>query len=106
MKVKESMKPKTFLLFAFALCLIAPSTRAAVIAVTTTDNASGPGDGQTSLIEALQTAGDGDTIQFNVPGPGPHVIQTPLGGYPLIMANNLTIDGYSQPGSAPNTNPI
>ncbi len=85
---------------------VSQQTPAAVITVTTTDNGSGPGDADTSLLEALQTASDGDTIGFRIPGAGPHFLQTPLGGYPLITANNLTIDGYSQPGSAPNTNPI
>src|SRR5439155_2349774 len=45
-------------------------------------------------------------INFNIPGSGPHVIATPVNGYPLITKNNTTIDGYSQPGSSPNTNPI
>src|SRR5205809_4687373 len=79
---------------------------AATITVTTTDNSSGPGDGQTSLNEAIQAAQPGDTIAFNIPGAGPHVIPTPLGGYPLIIADNLTIDGYTQPGSSPNTHSI
>jgi len=30
----------------------------------------------------------------------------PPDGYPLISRNNVLIDGYTQPGSAPNTNPI
>lgn len=71
--------------------------------VTTTDNAAAG-----SLRAALADPGlaDGDVIKFNIPGDGPHVIVTPLGGYPLIQVNNLTIDGYSQPGSKPNSNGI
>lgn len=89
-------------------CLVAglTSAQAATLTVTTTDNSSGPGDGVTSLDEALRSAIDGDTIEFNIPGAGPHVIVTPLGGYPLITAHNLTINGYSQPDSVPNSNPI
>ncbi len=99
------MKP--FLLLPFvSLALWAPLAHAATITVTTTDNASGPDDGKISLDEALRAAQDGDTILFNIPGAGPHYITTPLGGYPLIQANELTINGYSQPGSSPNTNPI
>lgn len=75
------------------------------IVVTTPNNVSPP-VGQTSLSQAIAQLADGDTIQFNLPGAGPHVIVTPLGGYPLITANNVTIDGYSQPGSKPNSNPI
>lgn len=81
------------------------SGRIALITVDTVNNDS-PGANETSLLEALSSAQDGDYIRFNIPGTGPHVIVTPLGGYPLITANNLTIDGYTQPGSAPNTNPI
>ena len=88
------------------LALCAPLAQAGTITVTTTDNQSGPEDGKISLDEALRSAADDDVIRFNIPGAGPHFIATPLGGYPLITANHLTIEGYSQPGSSPNTNPI
>jgi len=97
------------ILLVFALLVWLGSTAllpAATFTVTTTDNSSGPGDGQTSLNEAIQVAQAGDTIAFNIPGAGPHIIQTPLGGYPLITVDNLTIDGYTQPGSSPNTHSI
>jgi hypothetical protein len=76
-----------------------------VVTVNTVNNES-PGAGETSLNQALSGLQEGDVIRFNIPGAGPHVIVTPLGGYPLITVNNVTIDGYSQPGSVPNTNPI
>jgi len=76
-----------------------------VVTVNTVNNES-PGAGETSLNQALSGLQEGDVIRFNIPGAGPHVIVTPLGGYPLISANGVTIDGYSQPGSSPNTNPI
>lgn len=88
----------------FAATLLAISTlqvQAAVISVTTTNN---PGDG--SLFQAISSLQTGDTIEFNIPGPGPHYIATPPEGYPLITADNVTINGYSQPGSAANTNSI
>jgi hypothetical protein len=104
---KTPMNTKgSFYLHVIALALWAPLAHAATLTVTTTDNASGPGDGQNSLDEALRSATHGDTIRFNIPGTGPHFIATPLGGYPVITAHNLTIDGYSQPGSVPNSNPI
>jgi hypothetical protein len=78
---------------------------AAILIVTTTNNVS-PGAGQTSFLQALQQAKDGDEIRFNIPGAGPHYVQTPDAGYPLITANNLFINGYSQVNSAPNTNSI
>lgn len=80
-------------------------SNAAVITVTTTNNAS-PASGEVSLLQAIKRAVDGDQIRFNISGAGPHYIPTPPAGYPLIKANNLTIDGYSQPGSSPNTNSI
>jgi hypothetical protein len=58
------------------------------------------------LLEALTGAQDGDYIRFAIPGAGPHVIVTPMGGYPPITAHNLTIDGYSQAGASPNTRGI
>jgi hypothetical protein len=72
--------------------------------VTTTNNET-PG-AETSLLQVLSSLNDGDYVRFNIPGAGPHTIVTPLGGYPLITNNGVTIDGYSQPGSVPNSNPI
>src|SRR5258707_116438 len=97
---------KLLSLITVATACFAQFLRADTITVTTIDNSSGPDDGQISLMEAIQAALPGDTIAFSIPGAGPHVIQTPLGGYPVITVDNLTIDGYSQPGSSPNTNPI
>src|SRR5579883_3261245 len=44
------------------------------------------------------------TITFNIPGSGVQTIQisSPL----TVTAGNLTIDGYTQPGAAPNTAPL
>lgn len=70
---------------------------AATLTVTTA-NSTGAG----SLLAALEAVQTGDTITFNIPGDGPHVIATPPGGYPLIRFNNVTLDGYTQPGSKPN----
>ncbi len=93
---------------ALALAFLAPVSRAATLTVTNADNVLS--DGVTvapgSLLEALQIVGSGDTVRFNIPGAGPHYLVTPIGGYPLITADNLTIDGYSQPGASPNSNPI
>lgn len=81
----------------------APAGR--VVTVTTADNEN-PAQGEMSLVMALAQLQDGDTIKFNIPGAGPHYIKTPFDGYPLITKDNVTIDGYSQPGATPNTNPI
>ena len=81
------------------------SGRSSVRQVNTVNNET-PGAGQTSLLQALTDLQDGDYINFNIPGAGPHVIVTPLGGYPLITNNGITIDGYTQPGSVRNSNAI
>jgi hypothetical protein len=99
------MKTTASFLAGTVLLLALPSSQARVVTVTTADNADPPA-GQTSLLQALTNLQDGDEIHFQIPGEGPHFIATPPGGYPLITRNNVVIDGYTQPGSAPNTNPI
>lgn len=99
------MKTQCFVALAVGGVLSATVASAAVITVNTVNNIN-PGAGQTSLKQALSQIQDGDTIAFNIAGAGPHVILTPPGGYPYIRKNNVTIDGYSQPGALPNTNSI
>ena len=53
--------------------------------------------------QANGTAGD-DTITFNIPGSGPHIIQPASG--PLVIASptdGVVIDGYTQSGASPAT---
>jgi hypothetical protein len=92
------------------LCLLlAFSVSAKIIVVNTTNNVS-PGPGETNLVMAINLLEDGDAIHFNIPGPGPFYLVTPPltpdNGYPAITNNNVTIDGYTQPGSSPNSNTI
>src|SRR5438270_5227089 len=93
------------LCMALFLIVLSRIAHAAIITVTTTNNVS-PLPGETSLKQAIAGLHDGDTIRFNIPGAGPYYIQTPTDGYALITNNNVTIDGYSQPGASPNTNTI
>ena len=83
--------------------------RAKTITVTTTNNVS-PAAGETNFVQALQLLQAGDAIHFNLPGSGPFYLITPPltpdNGYPALTNNNVTIDGYSQPGALPNTNTI
>ena len=62
-------------------------------------NDGGPGSLRQAIIEANAAAAD--TIAFDIPGPGVHTI-APLSPLPEITAP-VTIDGYTQPGSRPNT---
>ena len=80
---------------------------ARVVTVNTADNAPhAPGNGTTSLLDALTGLQAGDVIQFNISSNGPILIKTPVGGYPLITVNDVVIDGYSQPGATANSNGI
>ena len=54
-------------------------------------------------IERANATDGADIIRFNIPGSGPHTI-SPASASPFIT-ETLTIDGYSQPGASPNTNP-
>jgi CSLREA domain-containing protein len=56
-----------------------------------------------AAIEQANATDGADTIEFNIPGSGPHTI-SPASALPFV-SEALTIDGYSQPGASPNTNP-
>lgn len=117
----------------FAL-LLTPTLllQAATLTVNTT-NTSNARDGVLSLTEAILlangpalegislndldsaeqaqvsgTLGESDLIAFDIPGDGPHLLIAPEGngdgGFPAVRSNGLVIDGYTQPGSSPNTN--
>jgi hypothetical protein len=91
------------------ILLLAFTVSAKVIVVNTTNNFS-PDPGETNLVMAIKSLADGDAIHFNIPGPGPFYLVTPPlvpdNGYPAITNHNVTIDGYTQPGSSPNSNTI
>ncbi len=83
--------------------LLAASAAAATFTVTNT-NDTGPGSFRQALLDANAAAGL-DTIVFNIPGAGVHTITTPATDLPNITSPVL-IDGYTQLGSAPNTNAL
>jgi CSLREA domain-containing protein len=81
---------------------------------TTGDNDDGSCDsppiGDCSLREAILAANSNpgpDLIHFNIPGSGPHTILIfPAMNGPLpTITDAVTIDGYTQPGATPNSNP-
>ena len=91
------------LLFAsFVACCTLHTARAAIHTVTNTDD-SGPGSLRAAITSANGAFGP-DEIEFTIPGTGVRTINvlTPL---PPIL-QRLTIDGYTQPGSLPNTQPV
>src|SRR5690242_6560064 len=82
---------------------LASATLAAATFTVTNTNDSGAGSLRQAILDANATAG-ADTIVFDIPGPGVHTI-TPATPFDQIT-EAVTIDGYSQPGSAVNTDPI
>jgi len=101
----SDMKIKSSLLISLVCAAASLHAAAATITVTTTNNVK-TRTGAVSFLKALETAAEGDEIRFNIAGAGPHYIETPADGYPYITANHVVINGYSQPGSSPNTNPV
>ena len=72
----------------------------AVFTVTTTAD-GGAGSLRQAILDANAAPG-ADTIAFAIPGPGVHTIQ-PQSALPKVTGP-VVIDGYTQPGSHPNTN--
>jgi hypothetical protein len=86
-----------------ACCMFAALPASAATFTVTTTADSGAGSLRQAILDSNANGdGDSDTIDFAIPGPGPHVI-TPTSGLPFIFTRNITIDGYTQPGSSPNT---
>ncbi|MBI1840838.1 MAG: right-handed parallel beta-helix repeat-containing protein [Verrucomicrobia bacterium] len=67
--------------------------------MVTNTNASGAGSLSQAILDANGGPG-GDSIAFNVPGPTPHTITTT---YVPAVTVPVTIDGFTQPGSKPNS---
>lgn len=92
-------------LLASVLILPMAQVQAAVFTVTSTADAGGATCGTPcTLRQAINAANAdifADTIQFAIPGAGPHVITptTPLS----TLVNTVTIDGYSQSGALANS---
>ena len=93
------MKSRRIALAAF---LVACAARAATFTVTSTSD-SGAGTFRQAILDANANPG-ADTIAFNIAGSGVHTI-TPLSALPAITSP-VTIDGYTQAGSSPNTQPV
>ena len=91
---------------------------ASTITVNSVADDEDGGDGECTLREAIRAANDdftpsalpgeclagsgADTIEFDIPGVGPHVI-SPTSAL-LAITEAVTIDGYSETGASANTN--
>ena len=68
----------------------------------TNTNDSGPGSLRQAILDAnAYLSSSNNTIAFNIPGPGPHVIQL-LSLLPPFT-QPMTIDGFTQTNTSPNT---
>ena len=56
-------------------------------------------------VVAVGAYGTNDRIEFAIPGAGVHTITVVAVGLPPII-RSVTIDGFTQTGASPNTNPI
>jgi hypothetical protein len=74
---------------------------APLVFIVTNINDSGTGSFRQAILDANSMSGG--TITFNILGTSVHTI-SPLTVLPTIT-QTVTIDGYTQPGSSPNTNP-
>ena len=99
MKRSKATWPR--LLTATFVVLLASQALAAVFTVTNT-NDSGPGSLRQAILEANGTAG-ADSITFNIPGSGVHTISVASALPPISDSLGVVVDGYTQPGAAPNT---
>lgn len=80
---------------------------AATVTVTTVDNGVSNIGAPGTFYWAITNCNAGDTIAFNISGAGPHYLQVPPNGFPLVYKkHNLLIDGYTQPGASANTHSI
>ncbi len=82
------------------MLLLRMSTVYAATYTVTNTNDSGAGSFRQAILDANANVG-ADTISFNIAGSGVHTL-TPASAYDVIT-ESVTIDGYSQTGSAVNT---
>ncbi len=90
---------------ALALMLSTPlaaTLSAATFTVTNTSDA-GAGSLRQAILDSESNPG-ADTIAFNIPGAGVHTIA--LTTWLPKAFDPVTVDGYTQPGSSPNTLPL
>jgi hypothetical protein len=79
------------------VALLAPAAPALAATFTVTNtNGEGAGSLRQAITEANASAGN--TIAFDIPGPGPFTI-APATALPVIGAENTTLDACTQPGA-------
>jgi len=103
MRALSTVRAKTALLAALVVAGLAAPARSTANTYTVTNTLdSGAGSLRQAIMDANANTG-ADTIAFNIPVAGVQTI-TPATALPKITGA-VTINGYSQPGASPNTNP-
>jgi hypothetical protein len=90
-------------LFLLALGLVTATAAGAVTHVVTSTDDSGPNTLRQAIIDSNATVDVFDIIEFDIDGP-PFTIQ-PTSALPII-SDPVFIDGFSQPGVSPNSEPL
>jgi hypothetical protein len=90
-------------LLGLAVLVVAAGRLSATTYTVTNTSDAGAGSLRQALLDANANGG-ADTIAFAIPGSGVHTIV--LGSALPFVTDVLTIDGYTQPGSSPNTLPL
>jgi trimeric autotransporter adhesin len=96
--VAPDSTPSELAAHADSLTISCPIFASCFFVDTTAD--SGAGSLRQAILDANAATGT-RIIKFNIPGAGPHVIQTVQ--YLPMLLGDTKIDGYSQPGSSPAT---
>jgi hypothetical protein len=92
------------LIISLTLGVLAVAAQAATVTVTVEDDGVSNIGANGTFYWALTNCSPGDTINFNIPGSGVHYLKPPVNGFPLLYhKHGVTINGYSQAGSAANT---
>jgi hypothetical protein len=99
---ERSFDVRTRISLAIGFVALAGSLSGATFTVTNA-NDSGGGSLRQAILDANANAGL-DTIAFNIPGAGVHTI-TPLSNFDSLT-DPVVVDGYTQPGSSVNTDPV
>jgi len=95
--VKKILVP--VLMFALPLLVSTPSLATTFTVTNTNDGGAGSLRAAAAAAALVNSAAHDSIIAFDIPGPGVHTIQ--LTG--SIVLKDVTVDGYTQPGSRANT---
>lgn len=96
------MKKARFNAWLLALGLTAASVSHAAVFVVTNTADSGAGSLRQAITDVNAACPGPHSIEFSIAGAGPHSIQ-PLTSLPWLTCSDSSINGYSQPGAAVNT---